>query len=491
MEQIDPRTPVLVGIGIVDQKEKDPARAREAVQLMVDAVRAAGADCGAPQLVTEAGRICVPQGMWSYSDPARMIAGAVGAQSARTVYAKVGILQQTLIGDACARIAAGEIDTAIVAGGEARFRALQAQIAGTDAPETPCGDLPDEVLTPAEELQLPVEINSGLGLMPVGYYAIVESAFRAAQGLGVAEHRDRMAALYSRFSEIAAANPHAWKRERVGASEIRDASARNRMLAFPYTRLHNTSWNVDQAAALLFCSAARAESLGIARERWVFPRASTESNHMLALAERPELHRLPGARIAGRRALECSGLAAAALDFVELYSCFPIAVELYAAELGIPADRDWTVTGGMPFAGGPLNNYVLQATARMAELLRTTPGGSGLVTSVSGYLTKQGFGVWSRSPGPEGFVFADVTAEVAAEMPARRVIAPPDGSGRICGYTVMYHNEQRVCGVAVLDLPDGARTLANTLDQALMDRLESEEFCGREVLVAAGQFRLA
>lgn len=490
MKGIDPRTPVLVGIGIVEQKEKDPAKAREAVQLMIDAVRAAGADCGAALLPAEAQRICVPQGLWGYADPARMIARAIGAEAARTVYAKVGILQQTLIGDACARIAAGEIETAIVVGGEARFRALQAQIAGTEAAETPFDEAPDEVLTPQDELQLPLEIDSGLGMMPVGYYALVESAFRAAQGLGVAEHRDRLAAMYSRFSEIAVDNPHAWKRERLAPAEIRDATPRNRMLAFPYTRLHNTSWNVDQAAALLLCSAARAEALGIARDRWVFPRASTESNHMLALSERPALHRLPGARIAGQRALELSGLAPGALDFVELYSCFPVAVELYAAELGIPADRDWTVTGGMPFAGGPLNNYVLQATARMAELLRDKPGASGLVSSVSGYLTKQGFGVWSTGPGPRGFVFADVSAEVAAESPPRVVVPPADGVARICGYTVMYHNDQRVCGVALLDLPDGTRTLANTLDQALMDRLESEECCQREAQLAGGRFSL-
>ena len=276
MKGIDPRTPVLVGIGIVEQKEKDPAKAREAVQLMIDAVRAAGADCGAPLLPAEAQRICVPQGLWGYADPARMIARAIGAEAARTVYAKVGILQQTLIGDACARIAAGEIETAIVVGGEARFRALQAQIAGTEAAETPFDGSPDEVLTPQEELQLALEIDSGLGMMPVGYYALVESAFRAAQGLGVAEHRDRLAAMYSRFSEIAADNPHAWKRERFAAAEIRDATPRNRMLAFPYTRLHNTSWNVDQAAALLLCSAARAEALWSCRGSR--PRRSTSSS---------------------------------------------------------------------------------------------------------------------------------------------------------------------------------------------------------------------
>ena len=115
---------------------------------------------------------------------------------------------------------------------------------------------------------------------------------------------------------------------------------------------------------------------------------------------------------------------------MELYSRFPIAVELYAEELGIPVERDWTVTGGMPFAGGPLNNYVLQSSCRMAELLRERPGSSGLVSSVSGYLTKQGFGVWSTEPGPRGFGFADVSAQVAAQMKPLTVNAEANGEGR-------------------------------------------------------------
>ncbi|MBP8925279.1 MAG: hypothetical protein KBG75_05460 [Pseudomonadales bacterium] len=491
MHKLDPRTPVLVGIGIVEQREKDPVRAHEAITLMSDAVRAAGVDAGADTLLTGAERIYVPQGLWSYADPARMIARAIGAMNVTTVYARVGVLQQALIGDACRRIASGEIGGAIVAGGEARYRHLQAEIGGIQAPETPCTDTPDETLTPQEELQLPQEINSGLGYMPVGYYAMIESAWRAARGWSVDEHRDRMAAMYSRFSEIAQQNPHAWKRARVAPDTIRNAAAGNPMLAFPYTKLHNTSWNVDQAAAMLFCSAARAEALGVPRERWIFPRSSTESNHMLAMAERPQLHRLPGARIAGLRALELAGLDSTQLDLVELYSCFPIAVELYAEELGIPLERDWTVTGGMPFAGGPLNNYVLQSSCRMVELLRERPGSSGLVSSVSGYLTKQGFGVWSTEPGPRGFGFADVSAQVAAQMQPLTVNAEANGEGRICGYTVMYHQAQRVCAVALLDMNDGTRSVANSHDSVLMERMEHEEFCGRPVHAAGGSFCLA
>jgi len=502
MKIIAPRTPVLVGIGVVQQKERDPARGtgatardtgatasgKDALGLMIDAVRAAGADSGAPELLTEAARIAVPQSLWSYSDPARAIANAIGAGDSVSVLAELGVLQQSLLGDACARIASGEIDCAIVVGGEARYRALQAQLAGIDAPEAPAEGEPDERWKPAVELRLEAEVKSGLGYMPVGYYAIVESAFRAAHRWSVDEHRDRLAAMYERFSEIAHSNPHAWKREKVDAATIRGDCPSNRMLAFPYTKLHNSSWNVDQAGALLLCSAERATAAGIATDRWTFPRASTESNHMLALSERAELHRLPGARIAGRRALELAGLTTEDLDLVELYSCFPIAVELYAEELGLPDGRDWTVTGGMPFAGGPLNNYVLQATCRMAELLRAGQGRHGLVTSVSGYLTKQGFGVWSREPSPQGFTHEDVAAAVAAASPPKLVHNTRDGEATICGFTVM-HESDGVAGVVLLDWSDGSRSLATTHDEALVLRMEREEMCGLRATVADGKLR--
>jgi acetyl-CoA C-acetyltransferase len=490
-----PHTPVLVGIGVTQQKERvlgragdALARGKDALGLMIDAVRAAGADCGAPELLAEASRVAVPQSLWSYSDPARAVARAIDCDGAVSVLAELGVLQQSLVGDACARIASGEIDCAIVVGGEARYRALQAQLAGIEAPEALADGEPDERWKPAVELRLDAEVKSGLGYMPVGYYAIVESAFRAAHKWSVDEHRDRLAAMYERFSEIAAANPNAWKREKVAAATIRNDSPSNRMLAFPYTKLHNSSWNVDQAAALLFCSAARATAAGISPDRWIFPRASTESNHMLALSERPELHRLPGARIAGRRALELAALSVEDLDLVELYSCFPIAVELYADELGIPADRDWTVTGGMPFAGGPLNNYVLQATCRMAELLRERRGRHGLVTSVSGYLTKQGFGVWSTEPSPRGFAHEDLAAAVAAASPPKVVHDARDGEATIGGYTVM-HEGGMAAGVVLLDWDDASRSLATTRNEALILRMEDEEMCGLRATVAGGELR--
>jgi len=477
------RTPVLVGVGVASQRVDDFRQAAEPMDLMLQAVRSAGDDCGAAQALRGTEWIAVPRGRWHYTNPARAIASAVGATQARTVLTSVGVLQQTLVGAACQRIAQGECHTTLVAGSDAGYRLLRAQIAGEKAGERTEQGAPDEYWEPKEELRHSVEQRAGLK-MPVGLYAILESAFRHANGYTVDQHRDRLAQLYADFSRVAAANPHAWLRREVPAAEIRDASDRNPMQAFPYTRLHCSSWNVDQASALLFCSASRAQALGIPRSKWVFPLASTESNHMVAVSARARLHECVGARVAGEAALAAARLRAQDVDLVELYSCFPIAVETYAQALGLAADRALTITGGMPFAGGPYNNYQLQSTARAAELLREGRGRTALVSGVSGTLTKQGFGVWGVDAPTGGFVHADVTEEVARRSESRTVLEQYTGPATVAGYTVLYGRDRAPRGVLLVDTPQGQRALATTGDAGWIERLEQQEWVGRDVQIA-------
>ncbi|MFQ5416226.1 MAG: acetyl-CoA acetyltransferase, partial [Myxococcota bacterium] len=174
------------------------------------------------------------------------------------------------------------------------------------------------------------------------------------------------------------------------------------------------------------------------------------------------------------------------LDFLELYSCFPAAVQVFADALDVAIDRTLTVTGGMRFAGGPLNNYVIQATARMAERLREKPGQSGLVTSISGFFNKQGFGVWASEPPQRGFQFADVSSDVAAAAAPREVVSGARGPAVIAGYTVLYDGRRPAAGVAVCDLPDGRRSVTRTEDPAVAAAMTREEFCGRRVTIRAG-----
>jgi len=479
----DDRTPVLVGIGVVTRHEEDYTQAPEAMDLMLEAVACAGADTSSEQVLAGLQYIAVPRGRWGYSNPAGEIARKFGAREAVTVLSTPGVLQQTLVGEACARIARGEAHTTLITGADTGYRILKAQMAKGALTERAQSDQPDVYMKPKDELRHEVERRSGLQ-MPVGLYAILESAYRASKGWSIAEHRDRLAALLSRFSDIAVHNPNAWQKTAVSAAAIREASDRNPMQAFPYTRYHCSTWNVDQASALLFCSAARAEALGIPRSKWVYPLASIESNHMVAVSARADLVSCPGAGITGRAALQAGNLTVDQIDLVDLYSCFPLAVETYAAEVGLSQTRDLTVTGGMPFAGGPYNNYFLQSTCRAAELLREGRGRNALLSCVSGVVTKQAFALWSVDKPKRPFTHADLTSQVARAMATLEVVENFSGNATVAGYTVLYGRGQVPKAVVLVDTPDGKRAMAISENPALIAAMEQTEWVGRTVTIA-------
>ena len=485
---MNPNTPVLVGVSAVQQKSADFNKAEEAIALMARAVREAAHDAGSADLLASADEILVPKGIWGYSDPARLIARAIGADRATTVLAEIGVSQQTLLTRACKRIADGEISVAVVAGGEAKYRSLCAAKAGAEAEETVQQDEePDLSLHPEAEIWSQVESAAGLG-MPVGYYAMMDSALRYKQGLTPDEHRVQMGAMYARFSEIAAGNPDAWSDAPVTAEEIIEPGPGNRMLAFPYAKYHNSQWNVDQAAGLILCNIATAERLGILRSQWVFPRAFAEANFMSVVASRGDLGGCPGFRLSGEAAAARAGIDFDDIKLRELYSCFPLAVRSQLHEFGMSGEDDLSVTGAMPFGGGPLNNFVYQATVRMAQLLRQQPDETGLVTTVSSFLTKQGVALWSCDSGGSDWGFDDVTAQVEAELDVREIVADVQSEATVAGYTVLYQGSNPWRGVAIFDLNDGRRTVAYSEDASLMARMEQEEIVGQVFTLADNQF---
>lgn len=482
--------PVLAGVAALQHRQADWSIAGEPVARMIEACRLAGQDAGNATLLQQVERIYVPQGLWAYSDPARLIAAAVGA-TAHTVLAEIGILQQSLIGDACARIAAGEIRCALVVGGEAKYRQQQAQRQGVPLHDTPQVTAPDTVWSPQADLTLDAEMQAGL-LMPVGFYALLESALCAARGDSVLSHRQRIAAIYERMSAVAAENPCAWSRERVAAADICHASEKNRLLAFPYTRRHSSEWNVDQACALLLCSESCANEWQVPHTQRIYPLVSSESNAMSCLAQRPSLAESPGARLTLEAALQHTGLLREHLDWLDLYSCFPSAVQLFAAAVGVdPLQRDITVTGGMPFAGGPLNNYVLQATCRMASLLRTETGMRriGAISSVSGMFTKQAWGLWSNQAGEQDFAWLDVSTQVAQQTPVCEVLTTYEGLAQVVACTVLCEGGVPVRAIVLANTPNQARVVAWSEAAAVLSSLQETEWCGKMVRISSnGQF---
>jgi acetyl-CoA C-acetyltransferase len=271
----------------------------------------------------------------------------------------------------------------------------------------------------------------------------------------VEQHAAHLGSLYARFSAVAAGNPDAWDRTAHTADEIARPSAGNRMVGAPYTKLLCSNEMVDQAAGVILCSAGTARALGIPLDRWVFPIAAVEAKAPY-VSERMDLSSSPMIRLAGERLRAITGIGPDDIAHVDLYSCFPSAVQVQAAELGFDLVRDLTVTGGMRFFGGPWNNYTMHAVVSMIDRLRNDPTAFGLCTSNGGLLTKQVTSLFSAAAPTADCRLDSVQDEVDA-LPRRDVDPSPSGPAEVETYTVMYDREGPTRGIVAACLADGRR----------------------------------
>jgi acetyl-CoA C-acetyltransferase len=311
-------------------------------------------------------------------------------------------------------------------------------------------------------------------------------ALRARHELGIDAHRERISRLWSRFSEVAATNPNAWIQKAYSPEEIGTPSPDNRMVGYPYTKLMNSNNMVEQGAALLIASVEKARDLGVPADRWVFIHAGAEAHDHWYVSNRADLCSSPAIRFAGRRLFELGDVGPDDLDHVDLYSCFPSAVQIAAEELGLSLARDLTVTGGMSFAGGPWNNYPMNGIATMSDRLRESPGAVCLCTANGGYTTKHALGLYATKPPVAGtFMVDDVQAEVDA-TPSRQAIDEYDGTATIESYTVMHGRDGRPeQGLGAGITPDGARVWWTSNDADTMQALLAEEWVGKAAKVFA------
>lgn len=482
---LDPRLPVLVGVGQLNVRVDRGEEAMEPTDMLAEAARRAAADTcvGDPgALLAALDTVAVVDIMsWRYRDPAALVAAALGAEPRwRWLTVAGGNFPQTLVSRAAADITVGAADLVLIGGAEAwrtrsAARAAQADLGWTKQDE---GAVPSERFGDDTPLVSPEEIAHGL-FLPVTLYPIFESAVRAAAGRSQEEHQVEVSELWARFSEVASTNPHAWIREPKSAAEIRTVGPGNRMVGHPYPKLMNSNNSVEQSAALVLCSVGRARDLGVPPDRWVFPWAGTDAHDAWLVGNRVSLHRSPAIGIAGREVLRVAGIGLDDVAHVDVYSCFPSAVEVAATELGLDLDRQLTVTGGLSFAGGPWNDYVSHSIATMAEVLRADAGSVGLVTANGGYLTKHAFGVYSTEPPPSGrFTRRDCQAEVDA---VGQVELVDDWAGpvRIEGATVM-HDRDGAPEKAFLATrtPDRDRAWATSTDADVMALVTDDEPVG-------------
>jgi acetyl-CoA C-acetyltransferase len=150
-----------------------------------------------------------------------------------------------------------------------------------------------------------------------------------------------------------------------------------------------------------------------------------------------------------------------------------------------------TITGGESFAGGPWNNFVLQATAAMVERLRVQPDVKGLVSTVSGIVNKPGLAVYAKQPGPVPLLLGDLADQADRATPRVELIAEYRGPARVAAYTVTYGNDAQPTRCTIIaDTPSGARCMASSHASALAQRATREELIGTTVGVDGTRFEL-
>ena len=279
----------------------------------------------------------------------------------------------------------------------------------------------------------------------------------------------------------------------MDAQALDTPSASNRPLAFPYNKWHSTQWTVNQAAALLLCSVGAAVSAGVPSDRWVFPLAGVESSQAVSLLRRREPEAWPAMGVLGRAVADRIGRPLAEVEILEVYSCFPAAVRVQQRELGLPLDVAPTVTGGMAFAGGPFNNFVLQAMVDVVARVRADPSALGVVTTVSGLLTKPGIGAWSGRPDGRPPLVADLAADAESATGTVEVVETLEGyegEAGVVTYTVAFDGMDPVRTVVVGRVSDGLRCVAISEDPDLAAHAITHELVGARVRVAGGGFDL-
>lgn len=489
MTDLDPRTPVIVGVGQHVERIDDPAYVGlSPVDLAARATLTAYADTGlAPETIAPLVDVVAATRQFETSTPLsavpfgrstnvpRSVAQRVGSDPARAIL-EIGGGQspQKLVTELAGDIAAGRAEWAVVTGAEAMstHRHLKGD-AQPDWSEDPGGQLDNRGYGLRGMVAMRA-LHHGLHEI-AGIYALVENARRAARGESAEDYAAGIGALFEPFTRVAAANPYAVAPEEISAADLMTVDERNRMIYTPFTRLVVSRDLVNQAATVVITSVAEAERAGIPREKWVFLHGHADLREQ-AIWERPDLSTSPAQGDAVRAALAMASAALEDVRWIDLYSCFPVAVSQLADQLGLSADdrRGLTVTGGLPFFGGPGNNYSLHAIAEVVDRTRREPGSVGLVSANGGTLSKVSVGVYSATPAPWK---AGGDAALQATVDHRPTVAlddhPADGWITVETWTVRHGRSGRTPTV-VGRTATGHRFLATSApgDDELADWLE-------------------
>lgn len=498
-------TPILVGVGQFTERNVVPTDALPPMGITAEAAKAALLDTGigdslASKIDTIAvvrifpdssGRSWLSHPFGRAQNPPRAVARRIGANPVNAIYSHVGgNTPQKLVNEMAERIAQGDEGVVLLAGGEAVRTSKAAMRQGIEInwEEDDEGSQEDRGI--GGTFATPHELAHGVGI-PVQTYPLFENAIRGHQGHSVQEHLLAMGRLFEPFSEVASHNPYAYFPTHRTAAELATVTKDNRYICFPYPKYVNAMDGVNQGAAVVMTSVGKARELGIDPSKWIFLHGCAEANEKLLVSDRVNYYSSPAMKINGDKALDMAGISIDDVDFIDLYSCFPSAVETACDALGLAYDdpRGLTLTGGLPFFGGPGNNYTMNAIAEVVDRLRAKPGSYGLVTGNGGYLSKHATGIYSSTP-TQGQWTREDPALYQSEIDAMKspiFEETPAGSAKIETYTVCFGRNGPERGIIVGRLDqDGRRFIANTpAAPAALQSLLDQDSLGRSGTVSS------
>lgn len=457
------RIPVLIGVGEICDRPAVETEGLDSIALMLAALSEAERDAGVPLLHQLDWLGVEDQISFPIPSPHEALADLLPVRPGQVVktFEASGDGPLQLLNDAANLIGRGEIRLAALAGGEALRTAgkrAQADIAAGRQPPV------SSVAEVAEANAKPLARKYGL-MTPIDVYPLYENATRSAWGQTLEEGQAESATIWAGSSQVAAANPNAWLRKALPADQIREVTADNRMVSFPYTKLMVANASVNMGAAVIVASLAMARELGIAEDRLVFVGAGAAAHEDEDFLLRDSYARSASLETTVAEALSRNGLEAGQIDHVELYSCFPCVPKMARRALDWPADRPTTVYGGLTFGGGPIGNCMMHAVARMVVLLRAGAAQeNGLIVANGGYATHSHSLVLTRAPIAAGTFPQDYNVQPVADArrgPTPDLLDDHAGPGVIETYTVPFDRHGKPRGATVIArTPDGARFVA-------------------------------
>ncbi|MHB1711901.1 MAG: acetyl-CoA synthetase [Acidimicrobiales bacterium] len=492
-----PQAPCLIGVGRRTWRsgESGPGGVPEPLAMWEEVARLADADTGHAGAVERIQRLDVVYCQsWQYDHPAERLADRLGAEPTFTGYSGIGgNVPQSIVSDVARDILSGDLDLALLVGGEAL--ATRRQLAKE-------GRKPGWCFPPGEKRPFPFDVPFHPSEVAHHVFeawltfAMFENAHRARMGADLDEYRHSLGSLLAPMTAVAASNPYAWFPTVRGVEEIIGPTGENRMVGYPYSKLMTAIMDVDMAAAVLVASDAMADSLGVPADRRVYLRGWGYAEDPPALAQRSELWRSGAMAAACASALVGAGAEVDDIAHFDLYSCFASSVGFALDALGIDPlsarsatpgtapERPVTVTGGLAYHGGPGSNYLTHSLATMVETLRADPGALGMVSGVGMHMNKHVFATYSTAPGalvpPDD---AEVSARGTVDLVP--VVGSFDGPGRVATYSVVHGRDGSPEWAAlVCDVGSGAgsaRCYARMTDPAALESAESEELIGRTV----------